>query len=149
MSNDDINDVLSGLVLINNDRIHGYERAAHDTEDPQLAALFLNLTSLSRKFRSDLADVMVRAQGTVPDLSVTSAGSDWHRTWMDIKAFFTGKDRYAIVESCLFGEDAAIGEYEEVLKEERLPAYIRDTLAQHLHELRQTRDQVARLKTVS
>ncbi|WP_266367175.1 ferritin-like domain-containing protein [Tellurirhabdus rosea] len=149
MSNEDINDVLSDLVLINNDRIQGYERAAHDIEDPQLADLFRNLTSLSRRFRSDLADVIVRSHGTVPDTSETSSGSNWHRAWIDIKAFFTGKDRNAILDSCVFGEDAAIAEYEEVLKQEHLPAYIRDTLTHHLSELRQTREQVARMREIS
>ncbi|WP_234733314.1 ferritin-like domain-containing protein [Tellurirhabdus bombi] len=146
MQNEDIVDILNGLVLINNDRINGYEKAAADIEDPHLATIFLNLTSQSRTFRSELADFVVRMGGFVPDLTQTSTSSKLHRTWIDIKSTFTGKDRTAILGSCIFGENAAVEEYEEVLEKENLPAYLRDTISQQLTSLRQTRDQVVTMQ---
>ena len=149
MQNDEMVDELRDLVLINNDRINGYEKAAEDIEDAQLATLFRNLTSQSRQFRSELADVILRMGGTVPDVGDTSTGSKVHRTWIDIKAAFTGKDRNTILESCVFGDDAAIEEYEEALDEEDLPAYVRETVSRQLAELRQTRDQIATLRNAT
>ena len=37
---------------------------------------------------------------------------------MDVKAALTGKDRKAILNSCEFGEDAAIKTYENVMEDD-------------------------------
>ncbi|MGA0558383.1 ferritin-like domain-containing protein [Larkinella sp. VNQ87] len=149
MTNDEIVDSLNELVKINNDRINGFEKAAEDIEDPELASLFKNLTSQSRKFRSQLADDIVRMGGVVPGIDETSTGSKIHRAWIDIKSTFTGKDRNSVLESCVFGENAAVEEYEEVLDDEEIPSYIRQTLNTQLDELRQTRDQIVTLRDVT
>ncbi|KAA9347906.1 PA2169 family four-helix-bundle protein [Larkinella humicola] len=149
MTNDEIVDSLNDLVKINNDRINGFEKAAEDIEDAELASLFKNLTSQSRKFRSELADNIVRIGGEVPGVDETSAGSKIHRAWIDIKSAFTGKDRHTVLESCVFGENAAVEEYEETLEDESLPSHIRQTLSTQLDELRQTRDQIATLRDVT
>ncbi|WP_128545009.1 ferritin-like domain-containing protein [Larkinella soli] len=146
ITNDEITDVLNDLVKINNDRINGFEKAAEDIEDPALADLFRQLTTQSRKFRSQIADDIVRMGGTVPGVEETSAGSKLHRAWIDIKSTFTGHDRNAVLDSCVFGENAAVEEYEEALDEEDLPGYIRETLSSQLSELRATRDQIATLR---
>ncbi|GAB3899163.1 PA2169 family four-helix-bundle protein [Larkinella knui] len=149
MTNDEIVDSLNDLVKINNDRINGFEKAAEDIKDAELALLFKNLTSQSRKFRSELADDIVRFGGVVPGIDETSTGSKIHRAWIDIKSAFTGKDRNAVLESCVFGENAAVEEYEETLEDEKIPSYIRETLSTQLDELRQTRDQIATLRDVT
>lgn len=149
MTNDEIVDSLNDLVKINNDRINGFEKAADDIEDAELASLFKNLTSQSRKFRSELADSIVRIGGEVPGIEETSTGSKIHRAWIDIKSAFTGKDRHTVLESCVFGENAAVEEYEEVLEDEQIPSYIRQTLSTQLDELRQTRDQIVTLRDVT
>ena len=149
MTNDEIIDALNDLVKINNDRINGFEKAAEDIEDPELASLFRNITSQSRKFRSELADTIVRIGGVVPGIDETSTGSKIHRAWIDIKAAFTGNDRHTVLESCVFGENAAVEEYEEVLEEEEIPAYIRTTISTQLIELRQIRDQISTLRDVT
>jgi uncharacterized protein (TIGR02284 family) len=37
---------------------------------------------------------------------------------MDVKAALTGKDRKAILDSCEYGEDAAVDTYEKALKDD-------------------------------
>lgn len=149
MTNDELVDTLNELVKINNDRIQGFEKAADDIEDPQLASIFRNLTAQSRKFRSQLADDIGRMGGLIPGIEETSTGSKIHRTWIDIKSTFTGKDRNSVLDSCVFGENSAVEEYEEVLEQDEMPAYLRDTLTAQLAELRQTRDQIVTLRDVT
>jgi len=149
MTNDELVDTLNELVKINNDRIQGFEKAADDIEDPQLASIFRNLTAQSRKFRSQLADDIGRMGGLTPGIEETSTGSKIHRTWIDIKSTFTGKDRNSVLDSCVFGENSAVEEYEEVLEQDEMPAYLRDTLTAQLAELRQTRDQIVTLRDVT
>jgi uncharacterized protein (TIGR02284 family) len=43
-----------------------------------------------------------------------------YRAWMDVKAFFTGADRKAILDNCEDGEDAALRAYNEALECEEL-----------------------------
>ena len=149
MTNDALVDALNNLVTINNDRIQGFEKAADDIEDPQLASIFRNLTSQSRKFRSQLADDIGRMGGVVPGIEETSTGSKIHRTWIDVKSTFTGKDRNSVLDSCVFGENSAVEEYEEVLEHDEIPSYLRDTLTAQLAELRQTRDQIVTMRDVT
>src|SRR5436189_5968746 len=88
---------LNDLVQINNDRIEGYERAANETEDADLKALFSSMASKSRTFKSELTSEITKRGGKSTE-STTSSGKVY-RVWMDFKAAVTGKDRKAILSS--------------------------------------------------
>src|SRR5665811_384702 len=47
-----------------------------------------------------------------------------HRTWMDIKAFFSGDNDESMLEEAIRGDKSAVEEYEEVLEDATLPASI-------------------------
>lgn len=47
-----------------------------------------------------------------------------HRTWMDIKAFFSGNSDEAMLEEAIRGDEAALEEYNEVLENELLPVSV-------------------------
>ena len=124
-------EVLNDLIQINNDRIVGYEKAAKETksEDADLRALFLDMTSESRRYVSELTQVVAQT-GEEPAKGTTGSGKIY-RAWMDVKATFTGKDRKAILSSCEFGEDAAQKAYDEALKSDaELPTDIRQMIAE-------------------
>ena len=44
-----------------------------------------------------------------------------HRTWMDIKAFFSGENDESMLEEAIRGDKAAVEEYDEVLADTHLP----------------------------
>ncbi len=137
MKNEDIVESLNDLVKINNDRIQGYEKAVEDTDDTQLDSLFRQMIVQSQNFRSQLADHIVRIDGTaVTDATSTDVGSKIHRAWIDIKAAVTGKDKGTVLSSVEFGENAAIEAYEDAIESDKLPAYIKEQLQAQLTELR-------------
>ena len=122
MTTDKSIDVLNSLIVINNDRIQGYETAIDETKDSDLRNLFNRFIDHSRQFRDELISAVRNlggkpAEGTRPDGKI-------YRAWMDFKAMLTGKDRKAILSSCEYGEDVAVNTYEKAMKDEDLsPAY--------------------------
>ena len=114
MNNNKAIEVLNGLIVINNDRIEGYERAYKETEEADLKALFSKMSSTSQKCKSELVAEVQKLGGTAEEGTTTSG--KFYRIWMDIKAALSGKDRKAILGSCEFGEDFAVKTYEEALE---------------------------------
>lgn len=109
-------DVLNKLITINNDRIEGYQKAYDETEEQDLKTLFTEFIRNSQKCKNELEDTVNRLGGEVAEGTMTSG--KFFRVWMDVKAALTGNDRKTILDSCEFGEDAAKGTYEKVLKDD-------------------------------
>ncbi|MEP6582734.1 MAG: PA2169 family four-helix-bundle protein [Ginsengibacter sp.] len=114
-TNDKLTDVLNDLIMINNDRVQGFETAADDVKsfDVDLQPIFNKMANDSRKYAAELTQEVERLGGD--PAKGTNVSGKIHRAWMDVKATFTGKDRQAILNSCEFGEDAAQKAYREAL----------------------------------
>lgn len=108
-------EVLNDLIKINYDRIEGYRKAAEESKnsDISLHSLFQSMADESRLNVSALVE-QVRNLGGEPERGSTTMGKIY-RTWMDVKATFTGKDKTSILVSCEYGEDQAQKAYEEAL----------------------------------
>jgi uncharacterized protein (TIGR02284 family) len=139
-------EVLNDLVAINNDRIVGYEKALDETKatDNDLKSLFTSMIDESRKLRLDLA-AEVQALGGEYDQGTTASGK-LYRAWMDVRAVFTGHDRYTVLANCERGEDAAQNAYKEALNENHLPSYIRTLLSGQKTTLKASHDKVKALR---
>lgn len=114
MDQEKTNKALSDLVIINNDRYEGYRKAMEETKDSSLKELFLSLSNQSNSFANELRKHFPSADQPASDETKTTGKV--YRAWMDIKAAMAGSDRKAILESCEFGEDAALKEYDGVLE---------------------------------
>lgn len=113
MNTEETIDVLNTLIEINNDRIAGYETARNETEDADLKILFSQFIQTSVKNKAELSKEVIQLGGTPTD--ETRTDGKIFRVWMDFKAAVTGHSRKAIINSCEFGEDAALETYTEVL----------------------------------
>src|SRR5258705_7673509 len=104
-------EVLNDLIKINNDRIEGYEKAAENVgkSDVMLKTLFYQIAEESQDYKKELTD-RVRALGGEPATSSTVPGKIY-RAWMDVKVTFAGDDARATLDSCEYGEDAALKAY--------------------------------------
>ena len=138
--------VLNDLVQINNDRITGYEKAIKELKDTDadLKVLFAGMIAESHTYKMALASE-ITALGDDVDSGTTNSGKIY-RSWMDLKALFTGHDRKNILENCEFGEDAAQKAYKMALEEENLPAYIRDLISEQKTGLTQSHDKIKTLR---
>ena len=117
MNNNKTIDVLNSLIEINQDRIEGYQTATDETNEIELKGLFSTLMRTSEECKDELTAEVLRLGGT-PQEGTRNTGKIF-RVWMDFKAALTGKDRKAILNSCEFGEDAAVEAYEKVLEDHR------------------------------
>lgn len=116
METEKTTDALNELITINNDRIEGYKTAAEETEEQDLKTLFFGFIRTSQQCKTELEDEVNRlSSGKVAEGTMISG--KFFRVWMDVKAAITGKDRKTILDSCEFGEDAALKTYQHVLKE--------------------------------
>ena len=109
-------EVLNSLIVINNDRIEGYEPASKETEEFDLKALFSQFISTSQQCQQELVGEVTKLGGEIAE--GTTVSGKFFRVWMDVKAALTGKDRKAILNSCEFGEEAATDTYDDVLEDE-------------------------------
>ncbi|WP_353719633.1 PA2169 family four-helix-bundle protein [Dyadobacter sp. 676] len=121
-------EILNDLVLINNDRIAGYEKAEAETNELEndLRAMFHKLADESRNNVLDLKSHVTRLGGE--PATGTMLSGKLYRIWMDIRATFTSDNRRAVLENAESGEDAAKKTYEEALQSGDLPADIRQLI---------------------
>jgi uncharacterized protein (TIGR02284 family) len=139
-------EVLNDLVLINNDRVTGYQRAIKElkTEDNDLKSLFDQMIVESQQIKSDLAHEIQVLHGNV-EQGTTQSGKIY-RAWMDVKAVFTGESRHAVLANCEAGEDAAQKAYKKALETERLPAFLRELLVRQQETLKDSHDEIRDLR---
>jgi uncharacterized protein (TIGR02284 family) len=144
MNNDNAVNVLNSLVVINNDRMAGYETAIEETKDPDLKALFSEYIQTSQACRSELV-AEVNKIGGQPDEGTRIDGKIY-RTWMDFKSMVTGKDRKAILGSCEKGEDVALNAYEKALKDKDLPSSLSSLIAAQYSKIKMNHNEVRKMR---
>ncbi len=117
-NNQEIIDCLNNLVQINNDRIQGYLTASQETDQDDLKSVFSEMMTTSQECRRQLVQEITKLGGT--PVEGTTVSGKLYRVWMDIKAALTSKDRKAILNSCEFGEDAAVKTYQTEIDSDAL-----------------------------
>lgn len=109
-------DNLRELIIINNDRYEGYQKALEQTTDTDLNTLFSKFSSQSKTYASGLR-TLIPSSEEEPARGETRLSGKFHRAWMDIKNALTTNDRKAILASCEYGEDVTKKAYENVLED--------------------------------
>ena len=84
--------ILNDLILINNDRVVGYQKAIEELkkEDDDLKLLFQGKINESKEYITQLTSKTVET-GHEVETGTTNTGKIY-RVWMDVKAFFGGFD---------------------------------------------------------
>ncbi|CAM3975909.1 ferritin-like domain-containing protein [Flavobacterium weaverense] len=128
---------VEGLISILEDGKLGYTNAAEHAEDGSIKSDFLQYARERSLFIVELQDEINRL-GKSTDESGGGALGALHRTWIDIKASFTGGDTEAIINACITGEEAAIEKYEEVLKKDNLQPAQTAMISKQLNSIQNT-----------
>ena len=138
--------LLNDLILINNDRMVGYQKAMDElkSEDSDLKLLFQEKVNQSNEFKAELTQEVI-ASGHEVETGTTNAGKIY-RVWMDVKAFFGGSDRKVVLDNCEDGEDAALIAYNDVLTSENLASNVRTLLSKHHAALKISHDSIKALR---
>lgn len=146
-TNEELIEVLNDLVKINNDRITGYEKAIDEINeaDIDLKGMFRKMASDSRDYIKELSELILRKGGEVS--TDTTVPGKIYRTWMDVKAAFTGGDRKTVLNSCEFGEDAAQKAYKDALNSDaEIDAESRQVIMSQKGSLKESHDMIKKYR---
>lgn len=137
---------LSDLIIINNDRYEGYQKAMDQTKDADLKTLFSKLSAQSKVNNTSLRSLVPASEET-PERDETRLSGKFYRTWMDVKNALDSNNRKKILASCEKGEDVAKEAYENVLEErEELTPDAMSTIEKQYHEILEAHDKVKALR---
>lgn len=144
--NTEVVEVLNDLILINNDRIAGYEKAYDETEtsDTDLRSLYNSLANHSRDNVLELSRE-VTALGGEPATGTMVSGK-LYRVWMDVRAAFSSDGRKTSLDNSEFGEDAAQKAYDSALESDELIPELRALITRQKATLREGHDTIKRLR---
>lgn len=107
-------EALNDLIIINNDRYEGYQKAMEQVEDADLKELFSQYSLQSKANNAELRS-MVPASEETPDRDETRISGKFYRVWMDVKNALASNNRKEVLSSCEYGEDVAKKAYEQAL----------------------------------
>lgn len=146
MANTALAEVLNDLILINNDRIEGYEKAIAqaDNVDVDLKGIFTKMISQSRENVGQL-NTLVAQLGEKPESGTTVSGKVY-RAWMSVKSTFTANERESVLELCEAGEDAAQKAYREALSDVALTGDARQLIASQQASLKTSHDLIKKYR---
>jgi len=139
-------ELLNDLILINNDRIEGYEKALEEltANGEHTELIFLRFIDDSRRYKMEIG-TEIQALGYDIEQGA-SMGGKLHRAWIALKETFTGHDEHNLLEEIERGEDAIKKAYEDALNGDVLPAYIIDILDEQLQEIMDAHDEIKSLR---
>lgn len=146
-TNEKLIEVINGLIEINHDRVNGYEKAIEETKDLDLdlRAIFRSMANDSRKYATELSNLVSGLGGTPAD-GTTNSGKVF-RVWMGIKTTFTGHDRQSVLELCEFGEDAAQKAYRDAIASDaEISAETRQLIAEQQAKLKTSHDVIKKYR---
>lgn len=137
-------DKLNELLQKNYDSEKGFKNAADDIQDPRLKTFFKEKAQQRYDFGHELKSE-IRNFGESPKKG-SSVQADAHRTWMDLKAAFSGNNEEAVLEEAIKGEKRAVDNYNEVIDEIDFPPSTKNLLLKQRNAIQKTLDDVKSLE---
>lgn len=145
-SNDDVISTLNNLIETCKDGENGFRTAAEGVKNSELKTLFNTYSQQRAQFAAELQGA-VRGLGGDPE-KAGSVAAAIHRGWIDIKSAVTGEDEGAIISECERGEDSAVDNYEDAIKQ-TLPANISDIVQRQYTQVKEAHDRIRALERAS
>lgn len=130
---------LNDLIQTCRDGESGFQTAADHVKDSSLQVFFSNCSVQRAQFASEL-ESEVRQLGGTPAKS-GSVSAAFHRGWMNIKSIVTGGSDEAIIAECERGEDAALENYQDVLKQ-NLPPNVLPVAKHQFTEIKRSHERI-------
>lgn len=136
--------VLNLLLTVCTDSQRGYEAAAADISEPDLARLFNTNAEQRMKF-ADALHARIRTLRGTPDMTGTPAG-DIHRAWMDVKAANAAAKHHAVLVECERADALAAKAYQEALKTRDLDQETRRLVQEQYEAVQAAHSRVRQLR---
>lgn len=141
--NDDAISTLNGLIETLKDGQEGFRTAAEGVTNPEYKSLFNSYAQQRAQFSSELQSE-VRGLGGDPEKTGSTLAT-LHRGWINIKSSVTGADEGSILSECERGEDSAVHNYQDAMKE-NLPADVQQIIQRQYTQIKEAHDRVRALR---
>lgn len=145
-TNEANSEVLNDLILINNDRIQGYQKAKEQLTDPVDSDLAMTFDEMAAQSRKNVTELQQYVSADAPEKNETTNAGKLYRAWMGVKATFSGNDRKSMLEACEYGEDAAQKAYRDALSEDGLTSDVRTLITKQKEELKASHDRIKSMR---
>jgi uncharacterized protein (TIGR02284 family) len=143
VNREELIECLNDLIETCRDGENGFQTAANHVKNSDLQKLFSKYSIQRAQFASEL-ESEVRQLGGSPS-STGSVSAAFHRGWMNIKSIVTGGSEDAILAECERGEDAAVQNYQRVLKT-NLPPNVLPVVKHQFTEIKRSHDRIRDLE---
>ena len=149
MSNytDKLGNRLNDLLEKNYDAEEGFKKAAENAKHEGLKSYFSNKAKERYNYGHELKSEL-KNFGQEPDKGGSATGAA-HRTWMEVKSWFSTDDDEAMLEEAIRGEKASVDEYNDVLKETALPTSTQHVLERQKNAIEHGLTNIKRLEDLS
>jgi len=144
MSNDSSISLLNSLIKTTLDSMKGFKDAAEDAESTRYSSMFADFARERSEVATALQAEVRRLGGNPEDDSSFLAAA--HRTFMDLKQAFTGKDDKAIIQEVERGEDHIKAKFEEALRDTDLDPSSRAVVERAYQSVKAGHDRASQLK---
>ena len=141
--NEKIVSTLNNLIVTCKDGQEGFRNAAEGVTSIELKTLFNNCAQKRAELLSEIHSE-VRRLGGDPDQSGTISEA-LLRGWLNMKQVMTGKNETAVVDEAERGEDVAVKNYQQALKE-NLPPDVRVIVVRQYTQIKEAHDRISALK---
>lgn len=139
-------DTLKELILLNNDRHEGYQKAIEQTKDADLKQLFSTLSEQSQKYSQELQSHFPDKED-MPKSDETKNTGKLYRVWMDIKNALSTNDRHSVLAACEYGEDVIKKGYKDALEDkEDLDAQVLSIVEKQYNSILESHNRVKALR---
>lgn len=122
-----IENKLKDVIKKNEDAIKGFEKAAENASETGIQSYFRQKAGERKIFLKTLRNATPALDLGDTETEGSTAGAA-HRTWMDVKAFFSGDNDESMLEEAVRGDKSAIEEYNEVLAETHVPQRVKEII---------------------
>ena len=143
MANDNVISTLNNLIETCKDGENGFRTASDGVKNSELKTLFLTYSQQRAQFAAELQNEVRNLGGDPEDTG--SVAASLHRGWINIKSTVTGEDEGAVISECERGEDSAVRNYQDALKED-LPANIQTVVQRQYTQVKEAHDRIRGLE---
>ena len=125
---------LNELIEKAYDAQKGFKKVAEHVDSSSLKLFFSEKARERSKHINELTNALRKKGMDVTDDDGSTTGS-LHRTWIDLKAFFSMDDDESMLEEVKNGEKAAIEDYEDAIENSEVDHSIKDILVRQKNEI--------------
>lgn len=138
--------VLQALLPVCHESHLGYQAAAGDVNDPDLARILGEYAAQRRKFADEIRERLKTLRVEPADLARGTVGGVVHRAWMDSRATRGRARMHAVLEECERADDLAVAAYREALRAPDVDQATRSLIQRHYERVQAAHDRVQQLR---